>query len=117
MTSIQIWEAFYLEWIQKGVDILVIHYETLISEENVKSTRFSEGLEKTLKKIVKFVNSDLDTERFKCLLNDNEGQFQRKKTCIDNGPLDLTASALNLDNGQHTMDIYQKNISIGSTMQ
>ena len=87
---------------------MVIHYETLISEENVKSTRFSEGIEKTLKAIVKFPNFNWDTERFKCLLNDNEGQFHRKKTCIEKGSLDLTSSGLNLDNGQHTMDIYQK---------
>ena len=87
---------------------MVIHYETLTSEENVKSTRFTERLEKTLKAIVKFLNFDWDTERFKCLLNDNEGQFHRKKTCIEKGSLDLTSSGLNLENGKHTMDIYQK---------
>ena len=80
---------------------MVIHYETLTSEG-------LEGLEKTLKAIVKFLNFDWDTERFKCLLNDNEGQFHRKKTCIEKGSLDLTSSGLNLENGKHTMDIYQK---------
>ena len=78
------------------------------SEENSSSKSFSEDFQKVLRIIVKFLNFEWNTERFKCLLNDGEGQFHRKKTCIDKGSLDFDSINLDLANGQNTMDIYQK---------
>ena len=86
----------------------MIYYENLIAEENAPITSFPERLEKNLKEIIKFIDFKWDTERFKCLLNDNEGKFHRMKRCIDNSSLDLTSSRLNFDNRNATMDIYQK---------
>lgn len=86
----------------------MIYYEDLIAEENAPITSFPERLEKNLKEIIKFIDFKWDTERFKCLLNDNEGKFHRMKRCIDNSSLDLTSSRLNFDNRNATMDIYQK---------
>ena len=86
----------------------MIYYEDLIAEENAPITSFPERLEKNLKEIIKFIDFEWDTGRFKCLLNDNEGKFHRMKRCIDNSSLDLTSSRLNFDNRNATMDIYQK---------
>ena len=99
---------FYLEWIEKGEDIVVIYYENLIAEQNSHSTSFSEGLENYLKVIIKFINFKWDAERFKCLFNDNEGKFHRKRTCINSSSLNLTPSSLNIDNGKPTINIFHK---------
>ena len=99
---------FYLEWIEKGEDIVVIYYENLIAEQNSHSTSFSEGLENYLKVIIKFINFKWNAERFKCLFNDNEGKFHQKRTCINSSSLNLTPSSLNIDNGKPTINIFHK---------
>ena len=84
------------------------YYENLILEDKATSASYPEGLEQNLKSIIQFLDFEWDTERFKCWLNDNKGRFQRMRTCIDKGSLDLASFSSYLVNGKHTMDIYQK---------
>ena len=93
---------------KKGENVLVIYYENLIIKENATVTSYPEDFEQNLRAIIEFLDFQWDTERFKCLLDDNEGKFHRKKTCIDAGPLELSSSSLTLANGNYTMSIYQK---------
>ena len=85
-----------------------MYYENLIIEDKAASASYPESLERHLKLIIRFLDFEWDTERFKCLLNDNEGNFHRRRACIDKGSLGLASFNSYMVNGKHTMDIYQK---------
>ena len=76
-TSIQSWKDFYLKWIMKGEDILIIYYEDLKDPVKLKYNLINIGnfLEKTNK-------MQIDTERLKCVLNHPDGKFRRKTPCF-----------------------------------
>ena len=93
------WEAFYLEWVQKDKHILLVYYEDLSTVVNTPKNKTvpkgSKNLEKTLKRIIKFIDFGWNTRRFECLRKEKEGAFHRKKRCINNGSLDLTSVSVN----------------------
>ena len=58
--------------------------------------------------VIKFLNFEWDSERFKCLLSDNgDTNRRRARTCIGNGSLDLSSSSSYLASGKQKIDIYQ----------
>ena len=73
--SIQLWEDFYLNWINKGNQILIIHYEHLKNASDLK---------KTLSDVCEFLNFKFDEDRFNCLARHPFTLFQRNKGCMKN---------------------------------
>ena len=70
--KIQMWEQFYLKWLEEGNDVMIVVFEHL-----------TKGLlNETLKEIFTFLNFAFDEERLKCTIKHSEGRFHRKEKCI-----------------------------------
>lgn len=69
--NIRLWEEFYLRWLEKGNNIIVVYYE------NLQKNNFKDITD--LKDILNFT---LDENRLKCTVKHQDGQFRRKETCI-----------------------------------
>ena len=78
LSTIQLWENLYLQWINLGERILLVQYENLSSDLRSK----------TLKDICNFLDFNLNEERLKCVLGHTKvtkrrSVFRRKRKCFN----------------------------------
>ena len=78
LSTIQLWENLYLQWINLGERILLVQYENLSSDLRSK----------TLKDICNFLDFNLNEERLKCVLGHTKDTkrrsvFRRKRKCFN----------------------------------
>ena len=71
--TIQLWEEFYIQWIVKGKNILIIRYENL----NHKGS-----LNRILREVCNFLDFPVNKNRLKCALKNEFNRFRRKKQCL-----------------------------------
>jgi hypothetical protein len=76
LTSVQAWENFYIEWLQKENDVLMIFYEELKNGP----------LEKLLNHISTFLGFGCSKKRMRCVLKHKAGRaiYHRKQKCHNN---------------------------------
>ena len=79
-SSIQLWEEFYIQWIVRGTNKLVVYYDSLVSD----------SLENTLKTIAKFLHFQWNEHRFGCIQKHN-GNPQSNPNCLSKGLLNITS--------------------------
>ena len=72
LSTIQLWENLYIQWIEKGMRLMLVPYENLTNNLKLK----------TLKDICHFLNFKLDKVRLRCVLAHKEDRFERKNKCI-----------------------------------
>ena len=103
LSSIQRWEYFYIQWIRNGDDILFIYFEDLAS-------RLTEIV---LKKIIQFLNIQLDNDRLSCVLMHKEDIFKRETSFLHKNILNTRTQNFRLSNScvgneLHTFNRYNK---------
>ena len=76
LTSVQTWENFYLEWLKKENNILLIFYEALKNG----------SLHSYLSDVSKFLGITYSEQRMRCVLKYNDGRniFRRLQNCHKN---------------------------------
>ena len=79
-SSIQLWEDFYIQWIARGTNTLVVYYESMVSD----------SLESRLKNITKFLNFQWNKHRLGCILK-NMGKPQLNDNCLPKGLFNITS--------------------------
>ena len=79
-SSIQLWEDFYIQWIARGTNTLVVYYESMVSD----------SLESRLKNITKFLNLQWNKHRLRCILK-HMGKAQLNDNCLPKGLLNITS--------------------------
>merc|ERR1712051_985481 len=103
--EIQYWEQFYISWLRKEKDILVMYPDN-----------FDSGLaENSLKKIANFMNFVWHEQRVKCSLKCNHEKFHRRQTPYEKGHIEnksklFIASKLNTcgPNTTYTWNLYKR---------
>ena len=74
------WENFYLEWLTKGQNILVVYYEDLVK---------TDSLMPTIRKMMTFMNFTIDEDRLNCVSKHGEkGSFYQAVKCVRKRPSD-----------------------------
>ena len=69
--TINRWEQFYMHWLTKGNNIMMVYYEKLKTCQ----------LESTLKDIALFMNHDIEPNRLKCVMK-HLPDFKKTDKCI-----------------------------------
>ena len=74
------WENFYLEWLTKGQNILVVYYEDLVK---------TDSLMPTIRKMMTFMNFTIDEDRLNCVSKFGvKGNFYQAVRCVRKRPND-----------------------------
>ena len=80
-SSIQLWEAFYIQWIKNGKNTLVVYYDNLVKE----------SLEDTLQNITQFLHFQWNKHRIRCIFKHDIDTHQTNDTCLPKGLLDIAS--------------------------